>query len=227
VAVDKNILITAGVITLLLFMVIYSSNVLLNKGREKVVLDKMENIVEDYKEMQATLLMVDVFGKEITCFALAENLANMDKTLWETGRKIDQYRAATEQFMRDPFYLEQKRKFNLNEVLYFTMLKQMKELCKVNQTILLFFYRKKEECPDCDAQSFVLTDLKKEMKQEVAIFSFDVDLGMSSIKILTKFYNLSSYPCVVIEDRPYCGLYNKNKMIKLLCNKHKGLSVCA
>ena len=224
-AVEKNILIIAGIITILLFIVIYSSNTLLSKGREKVVLDKMENIVEDYKEMQAILLMVDVFGKEITCFALGEGLAKMDKSIWETGRKIDQYRAATEQFMKDPFYLEQKRKFNINEVLYFTMLKQMKDLCEVNQTIVLFFYRKKEECADCDAQSFVLTDLKKEIGQEIAVFSFDVDLDMSSVKILTKFYNLTSYPCTVIEDEPYCGLYNKDNMIKLLCG-HKDLSVC-
>lgn len=224
-AVDRNILITAGVITLLLFVVIFSSNILLNKGRERVVLDKMENIVDDYKEMQAILLMIDVFGKEMSCFALGENLAKMDKGLWETGRKIDQYRATTEQFMKDPFYLEQKKKFNMNEVLYFTMLKQMKDLCEVNQTNVLFFYRKKEECPDCDAQSFVLTDLKKELNQEIAIFSFDVDLDISPINVLTKFYNLSSYPCTVIEDTPYCGLYNKGGMVKLLC-KHKDISIC-
>ena len=224
-AVDKSILIIAGIVTLLLFIIIYSSNTLLNKGREKAVLERMENIVEDYKEMQATLLMVDVFGKEITCFALSENLAKMDKSLWETGRKIDQYRVATEQFMKDPFYLEQKRKFNINEVLYFTMFKEMKGLCEVNQTIILFFYRKKEECPDCDAQSFVLTDLKKEMDDEIALFSFDVDLSLSSIKVLTKFYNLTFYPCTVIEDTPYCGLYDKDGIVKLLC-EHKDLSVC-
>ena len=224
-AVDKNILIAAGVITVLLFVVIFSSNLLLEKGRERVVLDKMENIVDDYKEMQAILLMVDVFGKNISCVALGENLAKMDKSLWETGRKIDQYRAATEQFMKDPFYLEQKKKFNMNEALYFSMLKQMKSLCEVNQTIVLFFYRKKEECPDCDAQSFVLTDLKKELGQEIAVFSFDVDLATSPINVLTKFYNLSSYPCIVIEDIPYCGLCDKDGMIELLC-EHKDFSVC-
>lgn len=224
-AVDKSILVAAGIITVLLFVVIISSNVLMGKGREIAVLNRMENMVEDYKEMQAILLMVDVFGKEITCLALGEGLTKMDKSIWETGMKIDQYRAATEQFMKDPFYLEQKKKFNMNEVLYFSMLKQMKDLCDVNQTTVLFFYRKKEECPDCDAQSFVLTDLKKELNQEIAIFSFDVDLDMASVNVLTKFYKLTSYPCVVIEEKPYCGLYNKNSMIKLLC-EHKDLSVC-
>ncbi|MBL7055233.1 hypothetical protein ISS05_05750, partial [Candidatus Woesearchaeota archaeon] len=148
-----------------------------------------------------------------------------DKSLWETGRKIDQYRSTTEQFMKDPFYLEQKKKFNINEVMYFILLKQMKGVCEVDQTIVEFFYRKKEECADCDSQSFVLTDMKKELDQEIAIFSFDVDLGMSSINVLTKYYNLSSYPCMVIEDTPYCGLYNKDSLIELLC-KHNDFSLC-
>ncbi|MBL7054977.1 hypothetical protein ISS05_04435, partial [Candidatus Woesearchaeota archaeon] len=81
-AVDKNILITAAIITILLFVVIFSSNVLLGKGREKAVLDRMEEVVEDYKEMQAMLRMVDVFGKDVTCLALGESLAKMDKSLW-------------------------------------------------------------------------------------------------------------------------------------------------
>lgn len=105
------------------------------------------------------------------------------------------------------------------------MLKNMKQWCTFNQTTILYFYKKKEDCPDCDAQAFVLTDLNKEIDPEIAIFSFDSDLGLPSIETLERFYKIDSYPCVVVENSTYCGIHNKDKMVELLCD-HNNISIC-
>jgi hypothetical protein len=223
---NKSIFITAGVITVMLFISIYSFNLFLNSQREKVVIDQMEDILDDYQEIQALSLMSDVFGKEMTCLSLENILSHMDKTLWDTGIKIDRYREVTEKFITDPFYLKQKEKFNRNEVVYLSMLQNMKQWCEFNQTTILFFYKKKEFCPDCDSQSFVLTDLNKEIGSEIAIFSFDSDLNLPSIKTLELFYNITDYPCMVIEDNTHCGLYDKDKLINGIC-VHKNISLCS
>lgn len=223
---NKGIFIAAAAITIMLFISIYSINLFLNAQRERAVINKMEDVLDEYQEIQALSLMSDVFGKEMTCLSLESRLAHMDKTLWDAGVKIDRYREITEKFVTDPFYIDQKRKFNRNEVIYFSMLKEMKDWCKFNQTIILYFYKKKEDCPDCDAQSFVLTDLNKDIDEEIAIFSFDSDIGLPSIKTLELFYNITSYPCMVIEDGTYCGLYSKNSLIDTLC-RHKDISVCS
>ena len=150
----------------------------------------------------------------------------MDKTLWDTGIKIDKYREATERFITDPFYLDQKRKFNRNEIVYFLMLQNLKQWCEFNQTIILFFYKKKEDCSDCDAQSFVLTDLNKEIDSEIAIFSFDSNLELPSIRTLELFYNITSYPCLIIGENTYCELHNKDNLIGMLCD-YKEISLCS
>ena len=106
------------------------------------------------------------------------------------------------------------------------MLKGMEEWCQFNQTIILYFYKKKEDCPDCDGQAFVLTDLNKEIDPEIAIFSFDSDLELPSIDTLELFYNITSYPCVVIEDNTHCGLHNKNNLVELICS-YKDISLCS
>lgn len=229
-AVDKKIFLTAFLITALIFIVILFSNSLMNNKREEVVLEKMDKIVEEYEDMQVLLLMSEYFGEEATCVVLSSMLSNMNKEVWDLGMKIDSYRQATEEFIEDPFYLDQKKKFNRKEVLYFTMFKRMKEKCDVNQTIVSFFYRKKDFCEDCDAQSFVLEDVRRDLEKkqggnELALFSFDVDTSLSSINILLNFYNISNYPCIVIEDEPYCKLYNKKSLTKELC-KFADLAIC-
>lgn len=223
---NKGIFIAAAIITVMLFISIYSFNMFLNTQRERVVIEKMEEVLDEYQELQVLSLMSDVFGKEMTCLSLESRLAHMDKTLWDAGVKIDTYREVTEKFVTDPFYIDQKRKFNRNEIIYLSMLREMKDWCEFNQTIILFFYRKKEDCPDCDAQSFVLTNLNKEIDDEIAIFSFDSDLQLSSVKTLELFYNITSYPCLVVEDSIYCGLHNKNSLVDLLC-EHKDISLCS
>ena len=223
---NKNIFIVAAIITILLFISIISFNLFLNTQRERIVIERMEQVLDEYQEIQALSLMSEVFGKEMTCLSLESRLAHMDKTLWDTGIKIDNYRKVTEKFITDPFYIDQKRKFNRNEIIYFSMLQNMKQWCTFNQTTILYFYKKKEYCPDCDGQAFVLTDLNKEIDSEIAIFSFDSDLELASVHTLELFYNITSYPCIVIEGATYCGLHNKNRLVDLLCD-YKELSLCS
>jgi len=223
---NKWIFISGAIITVMLIISIYSFNFFLNTQRERVVTDRMNDVLDEYQEIQALSLMSDVFGKEMTCLSLESRLTQMDKTLWDTGIKIDRYREATEKFITDPFYLDQKKKFNRNEIIYFSLLQNMKQWCTFNQTTILYFYKKKESCPGCDAQAFVLTDLNKEIDPEIAIFSFDSDLGLPSIRTLERFYDVGDWPCTVIENSTYCGLHNKNQMIDLLCD-HGNISLCS
>lgn len=223
--IKKNIFVYAAIITVLLLLLIYWLNFYFNSLREDDVVDRMEEILDEYQEIQALSLMNDVFGGNITCLSLENTLSYMDKTLWDTGVKIDRYREATEQFSIDPFYQDQKRKFNRNEIIYFSMLKRMKEQCQFNQTVILYFYKKKEDCPDCDAQAFVLTDLNREIDPEIAIFSFDSNLDLASTRTLGLFYNITDFPCIVVEENAYCGLKDKNQIVDILCG-YRGHSIC-
>lgn len=224
-AISRHIFFYSALITLLLFVSIYSLNAYMNSQREKAVVDRMEQILDDYQEIQTLSTMSDVFGSQMTCLSSENTLSHLDKTLWDTGIKIDKYREATENFVKDPFYLDQKVKFNRNEVIYFSTFKKMKDRCNLNQTVILYFYKKKEDCRDCDAQSFVLTDINKEIDDEIAIFSFDSDLDLPSIKSLQIFFNITSFPCIVVEGDTYCGLKNKDDVANIICG-YREHSIC-
>jgi len=219
-AVDKRIFIAAFLITILIFISILFSNYLLDNKREDIVTERMDSFIEQYEEIQTLLLMSEFFGEDATCDALGSALSNMNKDVWELGIKIDSYRQATEDFMNDPFYLEQKKRFNRKEVLYFTMFKKMNEMCQTNQHIISYFYKRKENCPDCDTQSFVIADIKRS-NEGLAIFSFDADLDLAPINILIKSYNVTSYPCLVINGKASCRLHNKDELLGRIENRGK------
>lgn len=226
----KRIFLMAFLITAIIFLAIIFSNSLMENKREQVVLSRMDDVVGGYEDLQSLLLMTEFIGENLTCVALQDALNSMNKNLWVLGDKIDSYREATQNFQNDPFYLGQKEKFNRQEMLYFLMLKKMKTVCSVDKIIVSFFYKKKELCPDCDAQSFVLSNLRKDFENigkvdEIALFSFDVDFGLPLIDLMTEYYNVDAFPCIVVESKKYCGLFNKDKMLEIFCN-NANLSLC-
>jgi hypothetical protein len=222
--IEKKLFIAAGIITVALFVLIYSLNIFMASGRESVLSEKMNSVIDQYEELQTLSLMANSFGNESTCIALTGSLAEMDKTLWDLGTKLDNYRKVTEEYLNDPFYLEQKAKFNRREMLYYLLLKDLKARCGLDSPTVLYFYKKKESCLDCDAMSFVLTNVKQDAKG-LSVFSFDSDLGVSSVRTLEKYYNITSYPCLVIEESTHCGLLNRDEFISTVCQQ-KNFSQC-
>jgi len=227
---NKRIFFTGFVITGLIFISIMFANSLMNDKREGAVMERMNQVVEEYEEMQNLLIMSEFFGEESTCVALENMLYNMNKGLWDLGKKIDSYREATQEFLKDPFYQEQKRQFNRKQSLYFSIMKRLEDKCEFNQTIVSYFYKKKEYCENCDAVSFVLSDIRNDLENiekedELLIFSFDADLDLPSINLLTRFYNITEYPSIVIGDNVYPGLFNKKQLKSVLCEEAE-LSIC-
>jgi hypothetical protein len=206
--IKKSVFLIAFLITAFLLITILFLGNTLNNERKNYVEDKM-TIISDLNEVQTYSLLSDVYGGKLACLAFNSKLAAWDQTLWKLGLKLEQYRVATEEFQKDPFYLEQKTVFNENEVLYMAFLTKAKKECNLSQSIISFYYRKAEACQKCDDQSFVLSDIKREMGDSVSIFSFDDDLNITSISLLQKYYEIKEYPCVVINEKPFCGIRDK------------------
>lgn len=225
-AVDKKLFIISAVITVLLFSSIYSLNIFLNRERVDVLSQKMDDVVDEYEELQTLALMSEVFGGEASCISMESAIKEMDKNLWDLGMKIDKYRSLSEEYMSDPFYLSQKKKFNRREVFYYSLLTDLNQKCNFSQNIILFFYKKAEECKDCDAMSFVLTNIKQEVNDEVAIFSFDMNMELPSIEVLTELYSVDEFPCTVINDKSVCGLQTKEDIINEICSNNNTFSLC-
>ena len=215
-ALSKKIFILAFLITAVLLLAIVLFGNILNNDRKTYVSDQM-TIINDLNDLQVYSLMTDVYGDKMACLAFKKKLETWDKSLWDLGLKLESYRVATEEFQKDAFYIEQKTKFNENQVMYLLFLNKVKKDCNLDQQIISFFYRNSVDCKKCDDQSFVLTDIKNELKDKISIFAFDMDLNITNIELLKEYYNISEYPCIIINEKKYCGIQSKDGIMNIIC----------
>jgi hypothetical protein len=224
--VQKSIFLVALIITLFLFSTMMIIGNIFSNQREETIRTQMEAMQNSINEVQTFFLMSEVWGDEMACIAFREKITELDKSIWDIGQRIDQYRIASEEFFRDPYYVQQKKIFNENQLFYLTLLTKLKQECGYDQAVISFFYDYEADCPRCDDQSFILSDINREMNEEVSIFSFDMGLGVKGIELLYDYYEIDDLPCVVIDDIPYCGMNSRRFIVDKVCESNPNLSKC-
>lgn len=217
----------AFLITLVLLLSILLLGSVMDNEREQYIEGEVQRLYNDLAEVQTFFLMEETYGDQMACLAFRSKLLELDKTVWNLGIKLDQYRTASEDFHRSPFYLEQKEQFNENQVFYMMLLTKLKRTCNYDdQAIISFFYQNSADCRSCDDQSFVLTDINRQLDEQISIFSYDVDLNLTTVSLLTEFYNITEYPCVVIEEEAYCGMRDKEFIMERICEHMPTIQSC-
>jgi len=223
--IKKNIPILAFAITLFLLLTILLVGSIMNKERKDYVTNQMD-IIRNMNDIQSYSLMSDVYGTKIACLALKTKLKDWDVSLWDLGIKLEQYRAASEEFQKDPFYQKQKTTFNENQLMYLLFLTKIKKECSLDQSIITFFYQNSADCKKCDDQSFVLTDVKRAAGDGVSIFSFDMDLNITNVELLKEYYEIDELPCIIIDESKFCSIRDKNFITEQICKGTPALSFC-
>ncbi len=229
--IKRRIALISFIITLfLLFTVILLGSVMNNK-REEHLDSQFQTIYQDFNNMQVLFLLSESYDNEMACLAFETKLKEMDTTIWTLGEKIDSYRSASEEFHQNTYYWDQKKVFNEDEVFYYLLMKQMLDKCNISKQIILFFYQNSADCKKCDDQSFILSDIRKldddKGRQEVAIFSFDMDLNLSTLNILSKYYKIEKYPCIIMDEQKYCGIQDKDFIMDRICSDKPNLYICS
>jgi hypothetical protein len=222
----KTVLIAAFFITIAIFLSFIALGNAMDNEREQFINEETQKTYNSLNEMQTFLLMSETYGDRMACLASENKLKDLDETVWNLGIKLDQYRSASEEFVKSPFYKEQKVTFNENEVFYMMLLQKLKTTCSYDQVIMAYFYSNKEDCPKCDDQAFVLTDVNDDLDQEVSIFSYDTDLNITTVTLLQEYYNVTELPCVVIEGEAFCGIRDRTFILEQICMDAPNSTAC-
>lgn len=216
-AIKRIYFVLAFSITLSIFLGILLLGRAFDDTRQNFIDEESRRTYATLAEMQTFSLMAEAYGNDLACLAYRSKLEEFDENLWNLGIKLDQYRSASEEFKKDAFYSEQKRIFNENQVIYLTLLQNLKHRCESEQTIVLFFYENSETCKKCDDQSYVLTDINRDIDDKIAIFSLDTELNITAIRLLGAYYNVTEYPCTIIENTTLCGIQDRERIMQEIC----------
>ncbi|MFW5991132.1 MAG: hypothetical protein ACOCZ6_02715 [Nanoarchaeota archaeon] len=228
--IKKVLAVSALVITIFLFATILLIGSIFNSKREDYINSQFKDMQNEFNTMETLSIMAESYDNKMACIAFEEQLKDLDKNIWKLGEKLERYKAASEEFYEDKYYKEQKKVFNENQLYYYLLMKKMVERCNISKSTVLYFYRNSADCDKCDDQSFILSDINRrddeDGKKEVAIFSFDMDLNLSTLNAMVRYYDINQYPCVVIDEEKYCGIRGEKFIMQKICENKSDLYIC-
>ncbi len=100
----------------------------------------------------------------------------------------------------------------INDFLYYSDLNRK---CGTDYDLILYFYSNdKEKCPSCEKQGFIL-DFIYEENENIRIYSFDYDLGLTEVEILKEKYKVTGVPSIVVNGKLLNG-FNEIESIQAL-----------
>jgi len=143
-----------------------------------------------FNEEPCLLEIPDRVGDEL--YQLASKLTFMEEHLGKKDKEV----------------LILKEYYSLLEMRHWLLLKKIKRECERDTNLILYFYG--ESCNSCDEQGFLLTYLREKYPElKLSVYSFDADLQNSALVSLKRFYNVSEYPALIINDKAYSGFVGR------------------
>jgi len=199
---DKGILVSALVITGLIFFSGFFIGYNLNTEKLSVVKNDITAVTKDIQNFQLEFLLLDVLGENSTCPLLSSTLSDINERSEKIGTRLDKLSPDSE--IKDyASYVDMKREYSRLLIGYWLLANKFKNACESNVSTIIYFYAK--ECDGCGDQSFVLTYLKRQYNETLLIFALDADLDEPGIKTVKEYYNVTAYPTLVVNGIVWSG----------------------
>src|SRR3989338_2355663 len=117
-----------------------------------------------------------------------------------------------------PQTLALKAEYSLISIRQWLLVKELKEKCGLNATIILYFYTniKDPEKSQSELQGYFLDYLYRKYPEKLVTYSLDSDLEEPTIAILMELYNVTQIPSLVIEGKIYSGYSDREHLEPLI-----------
>jgi len=156
--------------------------------------------------------------KEDPCYI---DLAPLTAQLYDVGSRLDYMENRLGENNKDIIAI--KNYYFLLELRHWLIVKKDSPGCGQQRIPILYFYAKSDKCKSCKEQGFILDYIKRKY-QNIYIYSFDIDLGGSSINGVKKIYGVESTPTIVIGDTAYHHFMTKDS-IEAVLNEQNAVPV--
>lgn len=206
----KTYTIAALITALLLFSGFLTSwyfNQIKQSELEQQFLDLQEKIVES----QLELTYLTEFSNN-SCGSLEEARRVTSINLLDVNRKLE----SSDKVVANEFEFERlKIEQSMNYVNLWMFARKIREQCKTNLTTMLYFWD--ANSMESQQQGFVLDAITNEEGDRVLIIPLDYNFNLGIIKILSKEFNITQTPTIIINEKTKLeGLQSKADIMKYL-----------
>ncbi|MBI4155107.1 hypothetical protein HY498_03410 [Candidatus Woesearchaeota archaeon] len=216
---STNRYIAAFFITLIVFSLGFIIGIFVDKLRANYVTSVLDQQKVESDSLQLQYLYLITQNITENCPAiksiLNSNLKSLEKSLGRLTNYKDRALYKLEEFDLN------RRQYALEEIKYWTLSDKIKLSCNEDFVRVLFFFT--ADCDECDSQGFILDYYKKVLQDKLLIFSFDSRLAEQEplVKTLLFQFNITQYPALIIENKKFEGLKEKEDIKNIICPYYK------
>ncbi|MBN2094312.1 MAG: hypothetical protein JW740_03035 [Candidatus Zambryskibacteria bacterium] len=165
--------------------------------------------INEIKNIESRI-SVDILASE-TQFSLLSELSCKDignsflsQELAELGDKLSYME--NNRGTDDEEVINLKKYYSLLQIKDYLLMQKVNERCGAKTLFIMYFYsNKKNDCPDCQKEGFVLTRLREDYP-ELRVYSFDYNLELSALKTLINIYDIKDeQPTILVNDEVNYG----------------------
>lgn len=111
----------------------------------------------------------------------------------------------------DENVIQLKEYFSLLELRHWLLLKKNKEICRNSLVPALYFYSNQGDCPKCESQGYILTNLKDKYPN-IRIYHFDINIKNPAVDTVKNLFNVKYAPALVFGGETYHGFMEKDRL---------------
>jgi thiol-disulfide isomerase/thioredoxin len=209
----KNAYLTAFLISIFIFISGIVVGYFVQKSvseRTEDKISKLQNRIEDIQLQYMYLSMID----ENDCEFGAILFNDATNELWEISRELSSFgnRISKEELNRleKKYFLLSAKAWVLNS--YIT------KNCEEEALAILYFYS--VPCDDCENQGEILDSVQNsDFKEKIRVFVMNTNLEEKMVQTLTKAYNITSTPTIIVDGEKYEGLLEETRIVEILSKK--------
>jgi thiol-disulfide isomerase/thioredoxin len=213
---NKTRYIVAAAITIGIFLLGLMLGFVVEGKRLTYVQDLLQQERSEFSSSQLQYSYVSTLNSQDACPAIYSIFYNNLRNLDATATRLETY--AKDSRINDASFIDLKRDYTIEQLRYWLLSKQARDVCKEDLVRVLYFFSTDTECPDCANQAFVLDYLKHKYGDKVLIFSIDANFEQEPmISILKQQYNISKYPTLIVENQKIDGFSSREDLETNLC----------
>ncbi len=207
-----------GLLTVLIFSLGLLLGLFVNESKLNYIQQLSKTQRADYGSLQFQYSYIETLeNKDMSddekCGVLAATLENNLKMLSPALEKIEAYETSGDVENED--YLLLKREYTIANLRYWILAEKSKKMCMTDTVSVLYFYTK--NCPECNDQGYILTQMKKVFEDSLLVFPIDTSINEPAVDVLTRQYNITTYPTLIIEKKRLHEVKDKNELTEIIC----------
>lgn len=175
---------------------IYMSNYFGQKKLEEIKNIQDKIAIDILSSETQFSLLEDSSCKDLRGTALSAELGTLEEKMAITEK---------ERGSDDEEFLSIKKYYTLLQIKDYLLMKKISEKCKTSPVFIIYFYSNKQDCPDCQKEGYVLTQMREDYP-DLRVYAFDYDLPVSALKTLISINKVEGkFPALIINDKVYYG----------------------